>query len=173
MGQQTVSREEWQKARESLLAKEKAHTRASDALAAERRRLPRVLVEKDYRFETTEGSQGFEAIFEGRRQLIVYHHMLKPADPAPCRGCAMFVDNLGNPAHLNARDTTLVLVSRAPVRERATPASLRLQAIYISPPCRSDPPLSIAAQTLRWPRSPRDASASSSTMPSRTRRLSS
>ncbi len=117
MGQQTVSREEWQKARESLLAKEKAHTRASDALAAERRRLPRVLVEKDYRFETTEGSQGFEAIFEGRRQLIVYHHMLKPADPAPCRGCAMFVDNLGNPAHLNARDTTLVLVSRAPAEE--------------------------------------------------------
>ncbi|MEC9246557.1 MAG: DUF899 domain-containing protein [Nitratireductor rhodophyticola] len=117
MEPQTVSREEWRRAREALLAKEKAHTRAGDALAAERRLLPRVRIEKDYRFVDGEGSHGLEALFEGRRQLIVYHHMLKPADPAPCSGCSMFVDNLGDPAHLNARDTSLALVSRAPVED--------------------------------------------------------
>ncbi|WP_404934641.1 DUF899 domain-containing protein [Nitratireductor sp. L15S-10] len=117
MGQQTVSRGEWQKAREKLLAKEKAHTRASDSLAAERRRLPRVRIERDYFFENVDGRHSFEEVFGGRRQLIVYHHMLKPADPAPCSGCSMFVDNLGHPVHLNARDTTIVLVSRAPVED--------------------------------------------------------
>ncbi|MCV0397399.1 MAG: DUF899 domain-containing protein [Rhizobiaceae bacterium] len=114
-GPRIASREEWQAAREALLVKEKAHMRASDALAAERRRLPMVLVEKDYRFEGPDGAASLADLFQGRRQLIVYHHMLKPDDPEPCSGCAMYVDNLGHLSHLNARDTTMVLVSRAPI----------------------------------------------------------
>ena len=112
-----VSLEEWQAAREQLLVKEKEATRQRDALAAERRRLPRVRVEKDYAFEGPVGTLGLPELFGGRRQLIVYHHMLKPADPAPCEGCSMFVDNIGHLAHLHARDTSLALVSRAPVDE--------------------------------------------------------
>lgn len=112
-----ASREDWQKARAALLEKEKALTRAHDALAAERRRLPWVRVDKDYSFKSPEGTLTLNDLFEGRRQLIVYHHMLRPADPSPCAGCCMFVDNLGHAAHLNARDTTLALVSSAPVGE--------------------------------------------------------
>ncbi|WP_295813695.1 DUF899 domain-containing protein [uncultured Nitratireductor sp.] len=112
-----ATRDEWQAARDALLVKEKELTRARDALAAERRRLPWVEVEKDYAFEGLHGSASLDDLFEGRRQLIVYHHMLKPADPAPCSGCGMFVDNVGHPAHLNARDTTFALVSKAPIGE--------------------------------------------------------
>jgi predicted dithiol-disulfide oxidoreductase (DUF899 family) len=113
-----VSPDEWQAAREKLLEKEKEATRAGDALAAERRRLPMVEFDTGYRFEGPEGEVGLLDLFDGRRQLIVYHFMYESAeDPnVRCSGCSMFVDNLGHPAHLNARDTTLVLVSRdAPV----------------------------------------------------------
>ena len=113
-----VSPEEWKAAREHLLVKEKEHTRAGDALAAERRRMPRMLVEKEYRFEGPNGPASLLDLFEGRRQLIVYRHFFEPgvADwPAGgCSGCAMFTDNLGHLAHLNARDVTFVLVSAAP-----------------------------------------------------------
>jgi predicted dithiol-disulfide oxidoreductase (DUF899 family) len=113
-----VSTEEWNAAREELLRKEKAHTRAKDALAAERRRLPRVRVDKQYGFEGPDGVVGLPELFEGRRQLIIYRHFFEPgiADwPAGgCSGCAMFTDNLGHLAHLNARDVTFVLVSAAP-----------------------------------------------------------
>jgi predicted dithiol-disulfide oxidoreductase (DUF899 family) len=112
-----VSREKWEAARERLLAKEKEHTRAGDTLAAERRRLPMVAVEKDYVFEAPHGEASLLDLFDGRRQLIVYHHMLRPADPDPCSGCSMFADNVGHLAHLHARDTSLVLVSRAPIDE--------------------------------------------------------
>ncbi len=112
-----VSQDEWQAARQTLLAKEKEATRARDALAAERRRLPMVAVEKDYSFDGPAGAVSLADLFDGRRQLFVYHHMLKPADPHPCEGCCMFVDNVGHLAHLHARDTSFVLVSRAPIDE--------------------------------------------------------
>ncbi len=112
-----ASLEEWEAARQKLLVKEKEATRQRDALAAERRRLPRVRVENDYAFHGPEGTLSLPELFDGRRQLIVYHHMLRPADPDPCSGCSMFVDNIGHLAHLHARDTSLVLVSRAPVDE--------------------------------------------------------
>jgi len=112
-----VSREEWLKKHEELLAKEKAHTRASDALAALRRRQPVVEVTKKYTFVGESGEADLQELFEGRRQLIVYHHMLKPADKSPCPGCSMFTDMVGHLAHLNARDTRFVLVARAPIDE--------------------------------------------------------
>lgn len=112
-----VSHGEWQKSHEQLMAKEKAHTRASDELAAERRRQPMVQVMKNYLFTSEKGEAGLRDLFEGRRQLIVYHHMLRPADESPCSGCCMFTDMIGHLAHLNARDTTFALVSTAPIGE--------------------------------------------------------
>ena len=112
-----VSEDEWRKKHEELLAKEKAHTHASDALAAERRRQPMVAVTKKYKFTGDTGEAELLELFAGRRQLIVYHHMLTPADESPCPGCCMFTDMVGHLAHLNARDTTFVLVARAPIEE--------------------------------------------------------
>lgn len=112
-----VSRAEWLAARAKLLEEEKALTRAQDRLAAKRRRLPWERVEKIYRFEGPRGPAGLGALFEGRRQLIIYHHMLKPADPAPCSGCCMVADQIPHLAHRHARDTTLAFVSRASVAE--------------------------------------------------------
>jgi predicted dithiol-disulfide oxidoreductase (DUF899 family) len=116
---QVVSRDEWQAAREELLIKEKEATRARDALAAERRRLPMVRIEKDYVFEGPEGKASLLDLFGGRRQLIIYHFMFAPGvhgwPSAGCDGCSLFVDNIGHLAHLHARDTSLVLVSRAPL----------------------------------------------------------
>lgn len=112
-----ASEQEWHSQREALLVKEKELTLAWDALAAERRRLPMVRVDKDYRFEGLEGEVSLLALFEGRRQLIVYRFFLDPGmDIAKypedgCPGCTMFADNLPNLTHLNARDTTLVFVS--------------------------------------------------------------
>jgi predicted dithiol-disulfide oxidoreductase (DUF899 family) len=118
---EVVSAEEWQAARERLLAKEKEATRASDALAAERRRLPMVRCDKDYVFEGHDGTASLLDLFEGRRQLIVYHFMFAPGAPgwpsAGCDGCSMFVDNVGHLAHLQARDTSFALVSEAPVEK--------------------------------------------------------
>ena len=114
-----VSREEWQRARDQLLVKEKAATRARDALAAERRRLPMVRIEKDYVFEGPSGKVSLPDLFEGRRQLILYHFMFAPDvdgwPSAGCPGCSMVVDQIGHLAHLHARDTSLALVSRAPL----------------------------------------------------------
>jgi len=110
-----VSPTEWQVAREELLVKEKEATRARDALAAERRRLPMVRIEKDYVFEGPDGKASLLDLFEGRRQLIVYHFMFGPSQDEGCDGCSMFVDNIGHLAHLHARDTSFALVSRAPL----------------------------------------------------------
>ena len=110
-----VSRSEWLAAHEALMAKEKAITRAQDALAAERRRQPWELVEKNYELEGPEGRVTLSDIFEGRRQLVLYHHMLKKDDPSPCSGCGMFTDNVGNIVHLNQRDTTFAIIAKAPV----------------------------------------------------------
>src|SRR6266536_1688524 len=110
-----VSPSEWQAAREQLLVKEKEATRARDALAAERRRLPMVPIEKDYVFEGPDGKASLLDMFEGRRQLIVYHFMFGPNQDAGCDGCSMFVDQIGHLAHLHTRDTSFALVSRAPL----------------------------------------------------------
>src|SRR5438094_7782144 len=110
-----VSAEEWQAARDALLVKEKEATRARDALAAERRRLPRVHIEKEYVFAGPEGKAALLDLFEGRRQLLLYHFMFGPNQDAGCDGCSMFVDQIGHLAHLHARDTSFALVSRAPL----------------------------------------------------------
>jgi predicted dithiol-disulfide oxidoreductase (DUF899 family) len=110
-----VSATEWQAAHEVLLAKEKKATRAGDALAAERRRLPRVRIEKDYVFDGPDGKTRLLDMFEGRRQLLLYHFMFGPNQDAGCDGCSMFVDQVGHLTHLHARDTSFVLVSRAPL----------------------------------------------------------
>ncbi len=126
---QVVSQAEWQAAREKLLLKEKAATRARDALAAERRRLPMVRIDKDYVFEGSAGKASLLDLFDGRRQLIVYHFMFAPGvegwPSAGCPGCSMFVDQIGHLAHLRARDTSFVLVSRAPMA-KITPYRKRM-----------------------------------------------
>jgi len=114
-----VSPREWDAAREELLVKEKELTRAGDALAAERRRMPRMMaVEKEYRFEGPDGPANLLDLFEGRRQLILYRFFFEPgvADwpESGCRGCSFMADEVAHLAHLNARDTTFAHVSRAP-----------------------------------------------------------
>jgi predicted dithiol-disulfide oxidoreductase (DUF899 family) len=108
-----ASESEWWLYHEELLAKEKAATRALDALAAERRRQPMVRIQKEYILEGPEGRVGLLDLFDRRRQLIIYHFMFAPED-GPCTGCSSFTDNIGNLAHLHARGASLVLVSRAP-----------------------------------------------------------
>ncbi|MGY6022281.1 DUF899 domain-containing protein [Streptomyces spinosirectus] len=109
-----VSREQWRVAREELLAKEKAVTRARDALNAERRRLPMVEVDKEYVFESGDGKATLLDLFEGRLQLVVHHFMFAPDWDAGCRSCSAFLDQVGHLAHLRARGTTFAVVSRAP-----------------------------------------------------------
>src|SRR5688572_28398309 len=113
-----VTPQEWDTAREELLVKEKELTRARDALAAQRRRMPRMAVEKPYRFEGPSGSASLLDLFEGRRQLIVYWFFYKPGvkgwPERRCGGCSYLHDQVAHLAHLNARDTTLAFVSRAP-----------------------------------------------------------
>jgi predicted dithiol-disulfide oxidoreductase (DUF899 family) len=113
-----VSPQEWEAAHARLLAEEKQLTRARDALAAKRRRMPSMAVEKDYRFDGPNGPAGLLDLFAGRRQLIVYRFFYEPGvagwPDSGCRGCSMVADQIAHPAHLNARDTTLALVSRAP-----------------------------------------------------------
>jgi len=113
-----VSAEEWDAALAAMLVKEKELTRARDALAAERRRMPWLAVEKEYRFDGPDGEASLLDLFEGRTQLIVYRAFLEPGvhgwpDHA-CVGCSMVADQVAHVAHLNARDTTLVFASRAP-----------------------------------------------------------
>ncbi|WP_103351666.1 DUF899 domain-containing protein [Amycolatopsis sp. CA-128772] len=108
-----VSPEDWQAAREALLAKEKELMKAADHLAAERRRLPMVPFTKPYEFDSGAGKQSLLDLFDGRRQLIVYHFMLHPGDEAGCPGCSLIVDNLPHLAHLHARDVTLKVVAPA------------------------------------------------------------
>ena len=115
-----VSRAEWQAAHDKLLAKKKAATHARDALAAERRRLPWLRIEKTYVFDGPQDRARLRDLFDGRRQLILYSFMFAPDvdgwPEAGCPGCSFFVDNLGNTAaHLHARDVSLALVSRAPI----------------------------------------------------------
>ncbi len=114
-----VSQAEWQAARDQLLVKEKAHTRASDALAAERRRLPMVEITMPYIFDGENGKASLLDLFEGRRQLILYHFMFAPSvggwPSAGCESCSWYADNVGNLSHLQARNTSFVMVSLAPL----------------------------------------------------------
>ena len=116
-GSPIVSQPEWSAALEQLRAKEKQATRARDALAAERRRLPRVRVEKPYVFQGPDGKARLGDLFEGRRQLLLYHFMFGPNQTAGCTGCSMVVDQIGHLAHLQARDVSFALVSRAPIEK--------------------------------------------------------
>lgn len=114
---EVVLREEWLAARKKLLAKEKELTRAYDALSAERRRLPMVKIEKEYVFEGPAGKARLVDLFEGRLQLIVYHFMFGPAWDKGCSSCTALCDesSVGRLQHLHTRDTTMAMVSRAPL----------------------------------------------------------
>ena len=115
-----VSPTEWESARKKLLVKEKAMTRSLDALSAERRRLPMVLIDKKYVFDSPDGRPTLLDLFEGRRQLILYHFMFAPTvsgwPSAGCPGCSLVIDQIGHLAHLHARDTSFVAVSVAPLK---------------------------------------------------------
>jgi predicted dithiol-disulfide oxidoreductase (DUF899 family) len=110
-----ASREDWQAARKELLAREKEATRMRDALSAARRRLPMVRIDKDYVLHGASGPARLTDLFEGRRQLIIYHFMFDPRWEAGCSGCTGYVNALGDLSMLNDRDTTFALVSRAPL----------------------------------------------------------
>jgi len=110
-----VSRDEWLAARRRLLALEKEFTRQRDALNAERRRLPMTEVGKRYVFEGPDGAASLPDLFEGRGQLLIYHFMFDPDWDEGCESCSFLADGIGHPAHLHARDTTLAMVSRAPL----------------------------------------------------------
>ena len=113
-----VSEQEWEAARQQLLEDEKALTRQRDALAAKRRRMPWMAVEKQYIFDGPNGKASLLDLFDGRRQLIVYRAFFEPGvfgwPEHACRGCSVGADQISHLSHLNARDTTLVFASRAP-----------------------------------------------------------
>ena len=119
-----VSETEWRAANDAQVAKEKAHMRAGDALAAGRRRLPMMPFPNDFTFQGPDGAASFVDLFEGRTQLLVYHFWL-PEDGEPCGGCTMFSDQVSELAHLHARDVSFALVSRAP-QERIAPYKARM-----------------------------------------------
>jgi predicted dithiol-disulfide oxidoreductase (DUF899 family) len=111
-----VTREEWVEARKALLAREKAFTRERDALSAARRELPMVKVEKRYVFEESDGKRTLAELFDGKRQLIIYHFMFDPSWDEGCKSCSFVADNFeGSIVHLAARDTSFAAISRAPL----------------------------------------------------------
>jgi predicted dithiol-disulfide oxidoreductase (DUF899 family) len=117
----TGTQEEWQAERDQLLAEEKELTRQGDELAKKRKALPWVAVEKEYSFESVDGSKSLSDLFDGRSQLMIYHFMFGPDWTAGCPVCSSITDTLAPQApHLNARDTTLLLSSRAPVEKLET-----------------------------------------------------
>ncbi len=112
------TQEEWQAARDELLAEEKALTRRNDELARKRQALPWVLVEEEYSFETADGTKSLAKLFGGHSQLLIYHFMFGPEYAAGCPVCSSIADNLDpNAIHLAARDVKLMLVSRAPLEK--------------------------------------------------------
>jgi predicted dithiol-disulfide oxidoreductase (DUF899 family) len=112
------TQEEWQAARDELLAEEKALTRRNDELARKRRALPWVPVEKEFSFETADGTRSLAELFGGHSQLLIYHFMFGPEYAAGCPVCSSIADNLDpNAVHLAARDVKLMLVSRAPLEK--------------------------------------------------------
>jgi predicted dithiol-disulfide oxidoreductase (DUF899 family) len=112
----TVSRDEWAAARKRLLAKEKEFSRQRDALSAERRKLPMVAIEKEYVFQGPEGRRTLADLFEGKRQLVVYHFMFEPDHDEGCHACSFVADNFASGlVHLAARETAFAVISRAPL----------------------------------------------------------
>ena len=113
---QVASQEEWLAARRTLLTKEKAHMRAGDALAAERRALPWLKIEKIYTFDTPNGPRTLAELFDGHQQLIVHHLMFAPDWEAACPGCSFQAEHIDGPAqHLQHHGVKLLAVSRAPL----------------------------------------------------------
>jgi predicted dithiol-disulfide oxidoreductase (DUF899 family) len=111
-----VGREDWEAAREELLQREKEHTREADELARQRRELPWVAIEKEYRFDADDGTRTLAELFDGRSQLLIYHFMFGPSYEAGCPTCSSMADGFnGLLPHLHARDVTLMCVSRAPL----------------------------------------------------------
>jgi predicted dithiol-disulfide oxidoreductase (DUF899 family) len=122
----TGTRDEWLAAREQLLAREKEHTRLGDELAQQRRELPWVRVEKEYRFNTDDGEKTLVELFDGRSQLLVYHFMFGPSYEAGCPTCSSMADGInGVLPHLHARDVTFAFVSQAPL-EKLQPYKRRM-----------------------------------------------
>jgi predicted dithiol-disulfide oxidoreductase (DUF899 family) len=112
------TRDEWRAAREQLLVREKEHTRLGDELAQQRRELPWVRVEKEYRFDADDGKRALAELFDGRSQLLVYHFMFGPSYQAGCPTCSSIADGVnGVLPHLNARDATMLFVSQAPLEK--------------------------------------------------------
>src|SRR5580704_15473156 len=112
------TQEEWHAERDELMKEEKELTRRGDELARKRRELPWVAVEKDYRFETAEGTKTLPELFDGRSQLLIYHFMFGPPYEGGCPVCTSITDTLSpQVVHLKARDTTLLLASRAPLEK--------------------------------------------------------
>ena len=115
---QIATHDEWLAAREELLEREKEHTRLGDELAKQRRELPWVRVDKDYRFETDDGEKSLVELFDGRSQLLVYHFMFGPSYEAGCPVNSSIADSIdGVLPHLHARDVTFILVSQAPIEK--------------------------------------------------------
>jgi predicted dithiol-disulfide oxidoreductase (DUF899 family) len=115
---EVVSPDEWAAARDKLLAREKDHTRLGDELAHERRELPWVNVEKEYTFDSVDGSRTLAELFAGRSQLLVYHFMFGPSYEAGCPTCSSMADTVdGALPHLHARDVTMRYVSQAPLEK--------------------------------------------------------
>ena len=112
-----VSRSEWERARADLLVREKELTRLKDSVSAARRRLPMVEITESYTFDTASGPASLLDLFDGRRQLIVQHFMFGTDWDQGCDGCSMMADHIGPLSHLHAKDTSLVLISRAPLAE--------------------------------------------------------
>lgn len=112
-----VSEAEWRAQRVKLLEEEKALTREKDRINAERRRLPMVKLDKGYTFDTQDGKKSLEVLFEGKRQLIVYHFMFDPEWEKGCMGCTSFIDALGDLSDLPERHTSFVVISRAPLEK--------------------------------------------------------
>ena len=120
-GHRIGTREEWAAAREELLAREKEHTRLGDELARQRRELPWVRVEKDYRLDTDDGTRTLAELFDGRSQLLVYHFMFGPSYEDGCPVNSSIADAVNGVApHLNARDVTMLFVSQAPLEKLQT-----------------------------------------------------
>ena len=115
-----VSRDQWLAERKNLLADEKELTKHYDRINADRRRLPMVKLEKEYVFDGPNGKQNLKDLFDGRRQLIVYHFMFDPEWDKGCPGCTGWVNALGDLSLLNKRDTTFAVVSRAPLAKLET-----------------------------------------------------
>src|SRR6266511_5264035 len=104
-----VGREEWEAARDELLQREKEHTRMADELARQRRELPRVAIEKEYRFDTDDGTRTLAELFDGRSQLLIYHFMFGPSYEAGCTTCSSIADSVnGVVPHLKAHDVTML-----------------------------------------------------------------